>query len=62
MHEMKPSTMLTHQQNMMEVEMVRIFVLTLGYTRRGFAHFGGLTAEHLYARPRTARSPAAGGG
>lgn len=52
---------------------VRIFVLTLGFSRRGFywaypderlnqfleaherafAHFGGLTAEHLYDRPRT---------
>lgn len=52
---------------------VRIFVLTLGFCRRGFywaypnerlnqfleaherafAHFGGLTAEHLYDRPRT---------
>jgi transposase len=50
---------------------LRIFVLTLGYSRRGFywaypderlgqfleaherafAHFGGLTAEHLYDRP-----------
>lgn len=50
-----------------------IFVLTLGFSRRGFywaypneqlsqfleaherafAHFGGLTAEHLYDRPRT---------
>lgn len=52
---------------------LRIFVLTLGFSRRGFywaypderlnqfleaherafAHFGGLTAEHLYDRPRT---------
>jgi transposase len=52
---------------------VRIFVLTLGFSRRGFYwvypderlnqfleaherafdHFGGLTAEHLYDRPRT---------
>ncbi len=52
---------------------LHIFVLTLGYSRRGFywaypderlnqfleaherafAHFGGLTAEHLYDRPRT---------
>jgi transposase len=56
---------------------LRIFVLTLGYSRRGFyfayaderlpefleaherafAHFGGLTAEHLYDRPRTVCSP-----
>jgi transposase len=52
---------------------LHVFVLTLGYSRRGFywaypnerlsqfleaherafAHFGGLTAEHLYDRPRT---------
>ncbi len=52
---------------------LRVFVLTLGFSRRGFywaypderlnqfleaherafAHFGGLTAEHLYDRPRT---------
>lgn len=52
---------------------LHLFVLTLGYSRRGFywgcpderlnqfleaherafAHFGGLTAEHLYDRPRT---------
>lgn len=60
---------------------VRIFVLTLGFSRRGFywaypderlmqfleaherafAHFGGLTAEHLYDRPRTVCYPDAGG-
>ncbi|MCO6411938.1 MAG: IS21 family transposase [Thiogranum sp.] len=56
---------------------LRIFVLTLGFSRRGyywaypderlnqfleaheraFAHFGGLTAEHLYDRPRTVCYP-----
>ncbi len=56
---------------------LRVFVLTLGYSRRGFywaypderlnqfleaherafAHFGGLTAEHLYDRPRTVCYP-----
>ena len=56
---------------------LRLFVLTLGYSRRGFywaypderlnqfleaherafAHFGGLTAEHLYDRPRTVCYP-----
>jgi transposase len=60
---------------------LRIFVLTLGYSRRGFywaypderlnqfleaherafAHFGGLTAEHLYDRPRTVCYPNAEG-
>lgn len=56
---------------------LRLFVLTLGFSRRGFywaypderlnqfleaherafAHFGGLTAEHLYDRPRTVCYP-----
>lgn len=56
---------------------LRVFVLTLGFSRRGFywaypderlsqfleaherafAHFGGLTAEHLYDRPRTVCYP-----
>jgi len=60
---------------------LRIFVLTLGFSRRGFywgypderlnqfleaherafAHFGGLTAEHLYDRPRTVCYPDASG-
>jgi len=60
---------------------LRIFVLTLGFSRRGFywaypneqlnqfleaherafAHFGGLTAEHLYDRPRTVCYPNANG-
>lgn len=59
---------------------IRIFVLTLGFSRRGFywgfpneqlgqfleaherafAHFGGVTQEHLYDRPRTVCSPGAG--
>lgn len=62
--------------------MLHIFVLTLGFSRRGFywaypneqmnqfleaherafAHFGGLTAEHLYDRPRTVCYPRAGDG
>ena len=61
---------------------VRIFVLTLGFSRRAFycvypderlgqfleaherafEHFGGLTAEHLYDRPRTVCAPRHGGG
>lgn len=60
---------------------LRIFVLTLGFSRRGFywaypnerlpqfleaherafAHFGGLTAELLYDRPRTVCYPNASG-
>lgn len=56
---------------------LRVFVLTLGFSRRGFywaypderlnqfleaherafAHFGGVTAEHLYDRPRTVCAP-----
>ncbi len=59
---------------------LHVFVLTLGYSRRGyyracaneqlglfleaheaaFAHFGGLTHEHLYDRPRTVCEPVAG--
>jgi transposase len=60
---------------------LHIFVLTLGFSRRGFywafpdqrlsqfleaherafAHFGGLTREHLYDRPRTVCYPNAEG-
>jgi transposase len=59
---------------------LHIFVLTLGYSRRGyyracaneqlglflesheaaFEHFGGLTREHLYDRPRTVCQPTNG--
>lgn len=59
---------------------VHYFVLTLGFSRRGyyrvcaneqlglfleaheaaFAHFGGLTREHLYDRPRTVCEPLGG--
>ena len=59
---------------------LHVFVLTLGYSRRGyyracaneqlglfleaheaaFEHFGGLTREHLYDRPRTVCEPSAG--
>lgn len=59
---------------------LHVFVLTLGYSRRGyyrvcaneqlglfleaheaaFEHFGGLTHEHLYDRPRTVCEPVAG--
>ncbi len=61
---------------------VHVFVLTLGYSRRGyyracaneqlglflesheaaFEHFGGLTREHLYDRPRTVCEPVRGEG
>jgi transposase len=60
---------------------LHIFVLTLGFSRRGFywaypnqqihqfleahersfAHFGGLTREHLYDRPRTVCQPGSDG-
>lgn len=59
---------------------LHVFVLTLGFSRRGyyrvcaneqlglflesheaaFEHFGGLTREHLYDRPRTVCEPVAG--
>lgn len=61
---------------------LHVFVLTLGYSRRGyyrvcaneqlglflesheaaFEHFGGLTREHLYDRPRTVCEPVKGEG